>query len=224
MFGGGAFQEMVQMIHEMEFNSIEHMLPKRIYSEQQLLLLKRITKLSGIKFINDPRQAYMNLGRQFLNVKGVYGVLNNDVKRSSFITMNENPQSPYWWSVLFHELSHATGALVFNRPTVLTPNRQKTLMQVAYEEMLAETSANLIMRYFGLNTPETDLMNHSYVANNFNNAIAKGFPMDADYAQGALMNEAKIVSDYIINNWLIDLDVKKESRLIDSFFEFFKYF
>lgn len=128
----------------------------------QEAILNKIKENSGIAIVQDKGSAYIALGPRMQSVDGVFiGKDKNPRFKQDVIVLNSHANSVGWYSVLFHELAHATGtASRLNREGI---NGVQDVMLYNYEEIIAESVARRLMERFNLATPETREKSHRYI-------------------------------------------------------------
>jgi hypothetical protein len=132
--------------------------------EQENIMLK-IRENSGIAIVQDKGTALFVLGPKYMSAEGVFVSKDRNPQfKADVIVMNTNANAAMWYSVLFHELAHATGTSDrLNRIGIMGTNIDA--ITYSYEEIIAESVALRIMRRLELDTPQTVEHSFKYINN-----------------------------------------------------------
>lgn len=169
---------------------------------QDTIMLK-VRSNSGIAIVQDKGAAVLLMGAKMNSADGCFIQRDANPKfNSDVIVMNSDANNAYWYSVLFHELAHATGtrsrlcrmgvAGMFSNPVIY-----------AIEEVIAETVATRIMERMGLATDETRERSKKYIKSyedviNRHGAIIDVMQVDQDFDKAETM----------VMQWLDGIELK----------------
>lgn len=109
-------------------------------------------------------------------------------------------------SLLFHELAHATGrAGRLNRTSIMDNDRSR--VDQAVEELIAEQSAIALLAHFGISTTETAGKSMEYLE-----IYLRMIPEEQQeyFAAWALRESEKAVA-YILQNWVVGINFAREA-------------
>lgn len=167
----------------------------------QVLLLKRLELRTGIR-IQACKVATYNyaIGRlAYSSFRGLYSTPElNQSLNIEHIFINTPPNENIWYCTLFHELAHATGHKTrLNRCAISHDLYSKIDNYKCFEECIAELTAKMLMKHFGLLNDSERKMCDKYITR-----YALRGDIDLDY----VYTHAKIAKDLILENWLIDFD------------------
>lgn len=212
--------------------------PQFIVDAKQRKMMDVAAAVTGLKVVSDKFMAFRFVGSKLSSFKGAFcQSRHNPHLKQDLIVMNCETNDPYWYSVLFHELAHATGSRRFlNRHGLNSPDEGKTSMDYDFEELIAEGVARQIMEHFGMATNETRSRSACYI-----DAYERSYGLDGLFKNGfailgvgqlfktneidrvkldAEIYEAKALVMY----WLRDFDTVTESVLAERVKEFNQFF
>lgn len=130
--------------------------------EQENIMLK-IRDNSGISIVQDKDMAKIALGHKHLSANGVFVSKEiNPLFQRDVIIINTNANTALWYSVLFHELAHASGTSTrLNRVGIVS--QKDDSFEYSYEEILAESVARRLMNRLGLATSDSIERSYKYI-------------------------------------------------------------
>lgn len=155
--------EMEHAIKERERLAFER-IPDYRPNQIQRLMMEHVSELTGFAVIQDKGTSIEFVGKTMLTAKGCFTQARHNPKLpKDCIIMNTDSNDPYWYSVFFHEMAHATGVPKYLNRIGLSG--EKTHVDYAFEELIAETVASQIMERMGYATDSTRAASHSYIQN-----------------------------------------------------------
>jgi len=190
-------------------NTIKDLIDAMIYSSmpnhcppnptQDAILLK-IRDKSGIAIVQDKGTAFIVLGPKMSITEGVFVSQERNPRfKCDVIVLNTGANSVHWYSVLFHELAHATGTTNRLSRIGISGNILDAVIY-SYEEIVAESVARRVMERLGLATPETREASAKYI-NHYSMRIE------------TLINQDRLTKDIdaaetLLMTWLEGIDFK----------------
>jgi superfamily II RNA helicase len=173
----------------------------------QVSIMQQLQSATGIEITQDRRVVAQILAHS----PKARGAFTQAHPMSAFdnegITMNCDADLEYWWSVLFHELAHATGTKDrLNRSTIAKSHVRTSRAEYMAEEVVAEKTAAKLMEFFGLATTSTRQSNHHYIESHL---------LEAQMF-GTYVTETKIDSEVqdalsMVMYWLESTDLVKKA-------------
>lgn len=132
--------------------------------QKQLGIMRELTARTGIDVVQCKGSMFNLLGPRMAGTEGVFCHAKFDPRlRRDAIVLNLNASDAYWFSALFHELTHATGtADKLNRLGVADRDKA-SVIDVCFEELIAESVARRIMDRLGLATESTRVKSAKYL-------------------------------------------------------------
>jgi len=164
-------------------------------NQNQLNILQVITERTGIDVVQCKGSMFNLLGPRMHGTEGVFCYAKFDPRlRRDAIVLNLDARSAYWFSALFHELTHATGTTRhLNRPGVAERHRAD-ILEVCFEELVAESVARRIMDRLGLATEETRDKSAKYIESY---AANMQYLIDTDRLQSECDKAERLVLEWI---------------------------
>lgn len=202
-------------------------------------VIKKVKELSQIDISTDFIKGHELCGAWLYGSKGMHvsPSYNERVDREAiFLYTDILNDVPLSFSVLFHELAHASGessrlnrrGIGYDRP--FYNSRKGNCL----EEQIAETTALKLMNHFKLSTSETiqktenylKIFSYSGVDNMFIDAeFYSKIASNKDAFEREVETESDRAFNYILAHWLIDFDPKcVNERLEQRYKEFNKFF
>jgi Zincin-like metallopeptidase len=180
------------------------MFPDKIpTTPHQDAIMAKVRANSGIAVVQDKGTSVLLMGAKMNSAEGCFIQRDANPKfTTDVIVMNSDANNSYWYSVLFHELAHATGtrarlcrmgvAGMFSNPVTY-----------AIEEIIAETVATRIMERMDLATDETRERSKKYIQGyegsiNRHGAIVDVVQLDQDFDKAEAM----------VLTWLQGVEIK----------------
>jgi len=161
---------------------------------------------SGITLVTDHATASRILGFNMLTTKASY--TNPDFSYRDTETITFSPDflpfaEDFEMHVFFHELSHATGrAGRLERSSIANGYIFATYRERQIEEMIADTSANLLMNHFKLATSDSQELHFKYI---------ETYSCYATPEENHLvLTEATRAMQYILQNWLSEIELPEQ--------------
>jgi hypothetical protein len=191
--------------------------------KSQTDMMQRLTELSGIPIVQCRGTAYQLTGPRVNITHGVFAQARHNPRlKQDCIVMNTDANDSYWYSVLFHELAHASGVPKYlNREGL--GGLEKTPSMYCFEELIAETVALKLTERCGFATDKTRETSEGYLKH-YREAFkvyANGVPLD----ESKLDAEVSRAFDFVLNTWVFNYDKKpNDSRLMARLKEFNKFF
>jgi len=206
--------------------------------DKQRKMMDVASAVTGLRIVSDKFLAFHLVGSNLSAYKGAFcQARHNPHLKQDTVVMNCETDSPYWYSVLFHELAHATGSRRFlNRKGLLSGEEGKTGMDYDFEELIAEGAAREIMEHFGFATDGTRQRSYMYLesyeqsyklANVFKNGFAVveiGKPFSLNTIDRNLLAKQIAEAKQLVMYWLQDFDTVTESVLAERVKEANHYF
>lgn len=161
-------------------------------------IIEKAIRNSGITLITDVGEfTNICIEREAQHAIGANGAFVHDIHPGSYL--------PVWNTIylgmeLFHDYSLVTFFHELAHATRITKEVYRTL-PYAVEEIVAETTAKLLMKHFGLNTEYTDERSDMYISK-YSLGLA-----EIDLELAAI--KADKVVDFILNNWLFEYQERK---------------
>lgn len=191
---GGSMQKPIQV------NLIDTMPNKFPTNPDQDAMMTKIGENSGVAIFQNKRLMLEAMGPKMQVTDGVFmSKVKNPRFTQDVIVMNADAHGPYWYSVLFHEMAHATGTMDrLYRPGICS--KHVDAITYAYEEVIAESVARRIMERVGLATPETRECSMKYI-NRYASAIE-------NFIDQKLLNLEVSAAEALVMEWLQGTDIK----------------
>lgn len=183
-------------------------------------MMKRVEKLTGINILEDSSVVSFIFGMHAKHISGAYLCkgFSKLFPNESIILAPKKYDNKY--SVLFHELTHATGIEGRLDRVGLTNGgtdyRNNVNVRRA-EEQIAERTAMALMDFFKLSTPDTIKQSINYLQQNYVGSEAQVY----------VLKETDKAIQFILNNWLQDIifcPVQQELSLMEKLKQFMKVF
>jgi len=188
---------------------------------KQARILHELTERTGIDFVSSKRGGFRILGIMAAFARGCYSCPNRvPFLEREAIVLNLEPSDPYWYSVLFHELAHATGHHSrLSRIGIVDMQAYAYDLGVkAIEEIIAESTARLVLRQLGLSNQYTESQNENYILHFAREA-------NIDLSSNHIKTEVDRAYSFIMEHWADFLDtVKNETRLMELMREANRFF
>ena len=156
---GGYMHDVTKMMFELVIENAPDRIPPTTHQES---IMNKVKENSGIAIVQDKGSAYIALGPRMQTTEGVFiGKDKNPRFKQDVIVLNSHANAAYWYSVLFHELAHATGTTARLNREGITGKEDANAYN--YEEIIAEMVARRIMARLGLETRETVDRSQRYI-------------------------------------------------------------
>lgn len=166
-------------------------------------IMAKVRINSGIAIVQDKGTSALLMGAKMLTAEGCFIQRDANPKfNTDVIVMNADANTAYWYSVLFHEMAHATGTRA-RLCRMGVAGLFSNAVIYAIEEVIAETVATRIMELMGLATDETREKSRKYIAS-YDSVISKFgahvdvIALDSDISKAETM----------VLNWLQGVDIK----------------
>jgi hypothetical protein len=187
---------------------------------EQRHVLKRVKETTGIDVVTSKGEGRAILGFASWFASGCYARPETSpmLQRETIVLFLE-PHDPYWYSVLFHELGHATGHQSRLARIGITNHEMYAFdMRVrAIEEIIAESVAARVMDRLALATETTRAKSRDYLRH-----FAE--PVGIDIADSEIQHSIKLAYDLVMQ-WLEFMEISRyETKLGDLMKEFNKFF
>lgn len=229
MFGIRAeIERMAKELHDAMQREYERAIFEQIPDHKpnayQRRIMEHLESVTGFAVIQDKGTSFSLVGPSLAGYKGCFTQARFNPKLpKDCIIMNVESNDPYWYSVLFHELAHATGV-----PRLLDrkglAGLEKDLLDYAFEELIAETVAMELMERFGYATDKTRKVSSQYLQNyELHFAMTQGRlgwrPIDRDK-----LREDADKAKALVLQWVAQFDPSQYEMISERYKEFNKFF
>lgn len=156
---GGYMHDVTKMMFELVIENAPDRVPPTTHQES---IMNKVKENSGIAIVQDKGTAFIAMGPRMQSAEGVFiGKDKNPRFKQDVIVLNSNANAAYWYSVLFHELAHATGTTDRLNRSGIAGNVDA--IAYCYEEIIAESVARRLMERLELATPQTREASQRYI-------------------------------------------------------------
>lgn len=223
----GIREELKKATEELERAMIESLVsqfPTYELNDFQKRMFQSVQDLSGFTLSQDKTKMALSLGAPSLSsYKGCFSQARyNPRLENDYIFMNTDTSDPYWYSVLIHEMAHATGVPKYLGRIGLN-GLEKDMFDYCVEEIIAETTASLIMERFGYATETTRQTNKAYIASYEAAAALYGPMLNKKIDQYHIDTEVKRAKELVLH-WFREFDSMNTEVVSERVKEFNRFF
>lgn len=223
----GLFDETKKAKEELErimIQKIADTFPTYPLNTLQRKMFQSVSEASGFVLSQDKTEMALALGVLSLSsYRGCFSQARyNPRLENDYIFMNTDTGDPYWYNVLFHEMAHATGVPKYLDRIGLN-GLKKDMFDYCIEEIIAETTASLIMERFGYATEATRQANKAYIRSYEADAAVYGSMLNKKIDHSYIKTEVKRAKELVLH-WFREFDSMNTEVVSERVKEFNRFF